>query len=208
MHDLPGSNRREVRTQGDYFRDKTAELIADLGVACGTIPQLAGCLWSQRSDTGMTRKKMLLIGAVLVVGLYFYLYRDWFGGKEMQIYHRLSAGSPVRKPSRTNQIPAGASVAFGFGRKYEFTDLKVIAVGELKTNPAALPLWHLVSDSNSVPVSGFLYGERIRGMRPAVKKARPEPLQSNVTYRLIVDTGRQKGQHDFTIAVTVPPAGE
>src|SRR5215468_10268916 len=156
----------------------------------------------------MTRKKKLLVGAMLVVGLYAYVYRDWFGGTEMQIYHRLSGGRPIGRPARTNQIPTGASVVFGFDRKYELTDLKVVAVSELKTNASAPPLWHLVSDSNSVPVSGFLYGERIRGMRPSVKRARPEPLQSNVTYRLIVGAGRQKGQHDFRIGATIAPASE
>src|SRR5262249_3679105 len=122
-------------------------------------------------------------------------------GSKMQIYHRLSAGRAVSKKARVNHIPAGASIAFGFDRKYELKEIQIVAVDELKTNNSAPPhpLWHLVSDSNSVPVSGFLYGERISGMRTPVKKAHPEPLQSNVTYRLLVVAGGLKGHHDFRI---------
>jgi len=149
----------------------------------------------------MTRKKLLLVATtfLLVVGVYAYVYRDWFRATDMQIYHRLSAGRAVGGQTRANRVPAGAAVAFGFDRAYELKDVEIVDVDALKTNTAALSLWHLVSDSNSVPVKGFVYGERIRGMRPFVKGARPESLQSNVTYRLIVKTGRLKGQHDFKI---------
>jgi hypothetical protein len=60
-------------------------------------------------------------------------------------------------------------------------------------------LWHLVSDSNSVPVKTFFYGEYIRGMRPNLKGAGPEALQTNVTYRMFVRAGKAAGQHDFDL---------
>ena len=149
----------------------------------------------------MTRKKKFLAGVtvVLVVGLYTYVYMDWFRPAQMQIFHRLSAGTSTQAGAGAKPLPQATTVAFGFDRKYELRDVKVVAVDELATNAYAHPLWHLVSDSNSIPVNGFIYGVRIRGMRPSVKRARPDPLQSNVTYRLFVETSRQKGQYDFLI---------
>jgi hypothetical protein len=38
----------------------------------------------------------------------------------------------------------------------------------------------------------------IRGMKPLVAKIRPEPLATNVTYRLFLTAGTVKGQHDFS----------
>src|SRR5262249_22284468 len=118
---------------------------------------------------------------------------------EIQIYHRPSGGRPIGRQARTNGVPEGDYVAFGFDGKYKLTELRVVALSELETNISAHSFWHLVSDSNSVPVSGFIYGERIRGMRPSVKKARAEPLQPNVSYRLLIQSGHQKGHCDFKI---------
>ena len=72
------------------------------------------------------------------------------------------------------------------------------------TNAAAPALWHLVSDSNSVPVKGFLYGDYIRGMKPYVKGSRPQPLATNVTYRLFVKAGSLQGEHDFGLGTAAP----
>jgi hypothetical protein len=36
-------------------------------------------------------------------------------------------------------------------------------------------------------------------MRPAIKGVRPEPLETNVTYRLLVTAGKIKGEHDFEL---------
>src|SRR5262245_39604197 len=112
----------------------------------------------------MTRKKLLSYGTafLLLVGLYAYVYRDWFRAPEMQIFHRLSSGRPISRQTRTNQVSVGTSVAFGFDRSYQLKEVKIVSVGELASNNSARPLWHLVSDSNSVPVKGFVYGERIR----------------------------------------------
>ena len=105
----------------------------------------------------------------------------------------------MRRSTRTNQTASVTVVAFGIDRECKLTDVKVLAVAELATNKYALPVWHLVSDSNSIPVKGFNYGEHIRGMRPQIKGARPDALESNATYRLLVQAKGQKGQHDFKI---------
>ena len=149
----------------------------------------------------MTRKKKILIGVtvVVVIGLYAYVYRDWLRPGEMQISHRLSTGRSMRGNSHTNRTANVTDVAFGFNRAYKLTDVKVIPVAELATNQYAHPIWHLVSDSNSIPVKGFVYGEHIRGMRKSVKKSLPDTLETNVTYRLFVEAIGQKGHYDFKI---------
>jgi len=149
----------------------------------------------------MMRNKKLLAaaGIMAVTGVYAYIYRDWFRPAEMQIYDRVSTGKSVKKGARDEGTAEAPAVAFGFNRRYELKDVKVIAVAELATNKHPRPLWHLISDSNSVPVKGFNYGEHIRGMHPEVKKVRAEPLAANVTYRLLVEAKGQKGQFDFAI---------
>jgi|SRR5439155_814164 len=149
----------------------------------------------------MTRKRkfLALAGVMVVLGLYAYAYRDWFRPGEIQIYDRISTGRSIRRSTRTNLTANVAGLAFVFDRYYELTDVKVVAVAELATNKHAYALWRLVSDSNSIPVKAFNYGEHIRGMRPEVKRARAEPLESNVPYRLLVQAKGHKGQHDFKI---------
>lgn len=66
------------------------------------------------------------------------------------------------------------------------------------TNAHPHPLWYLVSDSNSIPTKTFYYGTPIKGMRPDVKGATPDPLEPGVPYRLLLEAGALKLQHDFT----------
>src|SRR5262245_18251568 len=105
----------------------------------------------------MTQKNKLLAVAGLPVALALcaYLSADWFRLAEMEIYDRISTGRPIRKAARTNETATATSVVFGFDRYYALTDVKVVAVAELATNKHARPLWHLVSDSNSIPIKGF-----------------------------------------------------
>jgi hypothetical protein len=56
-----------------------------------------------------------------------------------------------------------------------------------------------VSESNSVPTKAFLYGQRIQGMHAAVAGARREPLQTNVTYRILIAAGARAGECDFKL---------
>lgn len=146
----------------------------------------------------MTRKVWLLIAlAVLLGSLSLYLNKDWFAKDNIQIYHR---SRPARGPfarGRGQQDAAINPIVFGFDRKLKLTDLKIIPLSDLSTNKYAQPIWHLVSESNSAPVKAFMYGMRISGMHPAIKGAVPEPLAPGVTYRLFVQAGPKKAQHDF-----------
>jgi len=113
----------------------------------------------------------------------------------MGIYHTFRPrGNAMR--SREN-VPARLS--FGLSGQYQLTEIKVVPLIASQTNHNVLPVWHLVSDSYSDPVSLFFYGQSIPGMRPAIAGERPEPLEPNVTYRLFVTAGTLKGQHDFQI---------
>jgi hypothetical protein len=139
----------------------------------------------------MTRKQLTLIAlAVLLGGLSLYLNKDWFAGDDIRIFHR-------SRPARRAQEPSVAPVLFGFTRKIKLNSLKVVSVTDLETNKIPRPVWHLISESNSAPIKEFFYGAPIRGMHPEIKGAGAETLEPGVTYRLLVEAGSFKGQHDF-----------
>ena len=150
-----------------------------------------------------TKKILIALGVILVAGLYIYVYGDWFKPTTVQIFHRNATGRPARHSRGRGKplafTPGPLTVAFGFDQKLQLTDLKVVPVVALATNENALAIWHLVSASNSVPVKGFLYGDNIRGMVPAVKGTYAQPLETNVAYRLFIKAGSVKAQHDFTL---------
>lgn len=125
---------------------------------------------------------MVSVAIVLCI-VYTIFFTSWFKPKNMLIAHNERFGQ----------------VNFDLGYAYRLTSLKVVSVSALESNKYALASWELKSDSNSVPIKMFSYGERIRGMKPIVSNATPEPLTPGATYRLLVEAGSQKAQHDFTI---------
>jgi hypothetical protein len=149
----------------------------------------------------MNKKNFMLISLVLVLaGIYAVFFTDWFRTKTILISHTSRA---VRSNTRTGTL--AGRVFFGLGDYYSLTEVKVIPLATLQTNKLAQPIWHLVADEGSDDVNQFFYGEKIRGMDPAVAGSRPEPLQPGVTYRLFVSAGKVKGQHDFQFG-TIPVA--
>jgi hypothetical protein len=135
----------------------------------------------------MTKKNwFLLIALLALAGIYIFYFTGSFRPKTILIFHTSRNTRPNLRPRSGNAPkPETLPVTFGFGEfSYKLTEI-------------ALPLWHLISDSNSVPLNSFVYGRQIRGMRPAISGARPEPLNPDVTYRLFVTAGKNKGQHDF-----------
>jgi len=152
----------------------------------------------------MTRKQwMLIVAAVVLAGFSLYLNRDWFASENIHIYHR---SAPQRSFFRRKRIddPQTNPVIFGFDRKLKLTCVKVIPVSALETNKYALPIWHLISESNSVATKDFSYGSRTPGMPPAVSGAIPDPLEPGVKYRLLIEAGSLKGQHDFVTTPSTP----
>jgi hypothetical protein len=144
----------------------------------------------------MNKKNLFLIAIVLVLaGVYAVYFTDWFKPVIIRISHTSRAMRFARRPGQKDS--ATIPIAFGLDGIYRFNEIKVVPVAALETNKDAHPVWHLISDSNSVPVKFFFYGQRLQGMKPAVAGMRPEPLEAGVSYRLFVKSGSAKGQHDF-----------
>lgn len=151
----------------------------------------------------MSKTKIISI-AILIVGLgglSLYLNRDWFASDTIQISHRLSPWLQNKRPGvRANPNDLGVPVTFSLNGFYKLASLRVIEAAKFETNQYAVPVWRIISDSNSVATSSFNYGSFIRGMRPEAKGVKPVPLQPGVTYRLFVVTEKAlKAQHDFMI---------
>lgn len=143
----------------------------------------------------MTKKNWCLIGFVaLLAAVYVVFFTDWFKPQTVKIFHT-SRNLRVRNP----QTGAQPGLIFGINRQLKLTEIKVVSLAALQTNQNSLPIWHLVSDSNSVPVKTFFYGQIIRGLKPAVPGSRPQSLETNVAYRLVVDAGKVHGEHDFEL---------
>ena len=146
----------------------------------------------------MTKKNCFFIAVLIALaGIYVFYFTDWFQPKIIHISYttRSTRVRARRGAAHPREIP----IRFGLGRPYRLTEVKVIPAAEWQTNSSALPVWHLVSDSNSVPVNQFFYGERIRGMKPKIPGTRAEPLQSGVAYRLFLQAGSATGERDFEI---------
>ena len=153
----------------------------------------------------MTRKQWIVTATVVVLGgLSLYLNTDWFVKDNIQIYHRArplrTAMTGRKRPQNLTYTP----VFFGFDRKLKFTEIKVVPVSEVLTNKYPHPIWHMITDSNSVPTKGFLYGQSVPGMRPAVKGAIPDPLEPGTRYRLLIQARSLKAQHDFETTGPMP----
>jgi hypothetical protein len=152
----------------------------------------------------MTKKNVFLIILVAALGgLSLYMNRDHFATPPIQITHRDLIGRGRRQ--NRGGFP-GETMHFLLDREVRLTSIKVLPLNTVETNKNSTPLWHLVSDSGSVPVKLFSYGFRIEGMEPAVKGEIATPLEAGGSYRILIEAGHQKAVHDFTLP-PAPPAG-
>ncbi|MGH8022134.1 MAG: hypothetical protein ACRED1_01030 [Limisphaerales bacterium] len=141
----------------------------------------------------MDKKNTTLIAILLVLVLgYVIFFTDWFRPRVIHLFYT------TRPVGRFRARPELPYILFGLEGRYRLTEITVVSLDGQK-RPEALPLWRLISDSNSVPIKIFIYGEHIYGMRPATAGDRPLDLVTNQTYRLLVRAGRAKGQIDFNI---------
>lgn len=153
----------------------------------------------------MTRTRWIVLAvAVLLGSVSIYLNTDWFRRDDIQISHRFRPTRFGRSRKRNAPPPAFAPVFFEFDRKLKITDVRVVPCTALATNAYPHPMWHLVSESNSVPTRGILYGEFVAGMRPEVKGATADDLEPGASYRLIVQAGPRKVVHTFVAVAPVP----
>jgi hypothetical protein len=99
--------------------------------------------------------------------------------------------------------PGGvAPLMFELDRTAKLTSIKVVPLTAFLTNKYTRPVWHLVSESNSAPTRGFLYGMAVPGMCPAVAGTTAEPLALGTTYRLLLQAGTVRAEHDFDLHST------
>jgi len=142
----------------------------------------------------------MLIGLAIVLGaVSLYLNKDFFAKDDIQISHR-SRPVPAagrKRPTRSFGQADIEPITFFSDRQLKMTCLKVIPVSEMMTNKYPNPIWHLVSESNSVPIREFGYGVSIPGMHPAVKGISAEALVPGEKYRILVETASVKIEHDF-----------
>lgn len=142
---------------------------------------------------------MLLVTLLAVIGaICLYLNRDWFQKRPIQITHRFHAFG-----GRFDTAGGVAPLMFEFDRKLKLTSIKVISATDALTNKFPHTLWQMVTESNSLPTKGFLYGMNVPGMRPALKGVIAEPLDPSQKYRLIIQAGSQKAEHDFDLNPTL-----
>lgn len=143
----------------------------------------------------MSKKNICLVLILVILGgVYVCFFTDWLKAKTIRIY------SAVPPTVNVNARHRHAPIIFGLIGHFRLTEIKVVALSDYQKNPDAPSLWHLISDSNSIPVERFGYGQHIHGMRPSVAGEDPQDLETNVSYLLLVTaSGGIKGSHPFEI---------
>ena len=144
----------------------------------------------------MTKKNWLLVLflAVLAAG-YVIWFTDWFRPRHIHIFHTVRQMHFRRRPSDPDRV-----VIFGLEpRDLHLTEIKVVSLMDFEKDPKTVPIWRLISESNSVPVRDFVYGQPIRGMHPLVRGMEPGELDTNLVYRIFIKASNGTGQHDFKL---------
>ena len=153
----------------------------------------------------MTKNGIVLsIIAVILGTCYVCFFTDWFRKETIQIIPTIRPSRPASNPRNPDQEPV-YPVSFALDGKYKLTSVKVVAAADMATNNYPAPLWHLISDSNSIPTKSIVYGYPIKGMKPAVPRARPEPLAPQVDYVLLLEAGNVKARTNFHTARVPQP---
>ena len=138
----------------------------------------------------MRKNEIIWILALLVLGgVYIHFFTHWFDKRQIGI---TVSARPSRRPGETVY-----PVYFTLNNAYKLTSLKVLPMASNQFNPNALPVWNLVSDSNSLPTRAFRYGQPIRGMKPALAGVHADPLVPGTVYRLLLSTRDAACQIDF-----------
>ena len=149
----------------------------------------------------MAKKQWVFLGLfLLLAGVYISAFTSWGRHPAMQISHAAYTNPKqvIRPRVRAGRVNTTIMI-FNLDHAYRLTEIKVVRQADWQTNKSTLPLWHLISDSNSIPTRRFYYGAPVRGMKPLASGTRPEPLATNVIYRLFLTAGQVQGQHDFTL---------
>lgn len=154
-----------------------------------------------------TKNLVLILVGVLLLGFSIYQLIDWFRPADIQIVHtirpnpRAQAGRPG---PRAGPVRLPYLVSFALDRPVRLKEVRVVPTSTLATNKYASGLWHLVSDSNSVPVRAIVYGQPIRGMRPHVRGAWADPLQPQTDYTLLLESDQGRVRYEFRTPPNLP----
>ena len=144
-----------------------------------------------------TKAKVLLACAGVLSVLYVIFFINLFRRETIQIIPQVRPGRASAIPRPIDSAPV-YPVSFRLDKRYRFTSIKVVKAAEYLTNKYTAPLWHLVSDSNSAPQNTIVYGvPKIPGMRPAVPRAKPQPLEAGIEYTLLIETPKLKARTNF-----------
>jgi hypothetical protein len=156
----------------------------------------------------MTKNAIVLsILAAILAGLYISFFTDLFRRKTIHIIPTIRPARAASQPRDPDAQPV-YPVSFSLDDQYKLTCVKVYCAEEVATNKYAKPLWHLVAESNSIPTKAIVYGMPVKGMKPAVPRARPEPLQPHLKYVLMLEAGDVKAQTNFCTREVVPAGGQ
>src|SRR3954468_3737349 len=121
----------------------------------------------------MTRNGIVLSTIALLLGaVYVIFFLDLFHKPSIEILPHIRPGRASAIPHERNS-PAVYPVAFKLNGKYKLTSIKVLNASELSTNKYAEPMWHMVAESSTPPQDWIMYGLPIKGMKPAVPRAKP-----------------------------------
>jgi hypothetical protein len=153
----------------------------------------------------MTLKSWFLIAvAVVLGGIYVAFFTSWFRHSEIKILPQIRPPLRSKGNSKANDAQV-YPVTFAFDKKYQFTEVRVVSVDDEATNKYPHVVWHLISDSNSIPTKALIYGSQLRGMKPKVPRAEPEQLEPDVSYHLYLTAGDSLGQVKFKTHEIVKP---
>jgi hypothetical protein len=148
--------------------------------------------------------KFLIGVALILAAIYVIYFTDLFRSQTMQIF-------PTIRPTQASSIPRDPGmvpvfpVAFALDGNYPLNLVKVFVEEDYKTNKYPTPLWHLVSEMGSPPQKSIIYGLPIKNMKPAIPRARPQPLQPKISYLMVVESGKIRGMTNFfTKEASVP----
>jgi hypothetical protein len=134
----------------------------------------------------------LLSGIAAVLALVFVtFFTDWFKPRPIRLSCRFFVADK-------NSTTGPSRVVFYVYPALSVSSLKVVSEAEAATNQRPHALWHLTSTAGSPPVTDFSYGEALPGMKLFAAQP-PEALAAGGNYRLIVESGKKRGELKFQV---------
>lgn len=109
----------------------------------------------------------------------------------------------VMAGERPNSIPLPI---FAIDHRCRLSEVRVVRLTD--TGDDQETVWHVVGATRSAPVSTFVYGASIDGMRPAEAGTRRTRLEFGARYRVEVRSGRRYGHLEFDTPAPPQPRAQ